>query len=215
MIQLQKSREIIDSDDLGRLKTAFARENCVFLPKLLDAAILKFLVPHLERQIWIQRSHEGIGSDDILCDGAAVRLLHFVTNTPGFLEAVREISGCKDLTLFQGNVYRLIPDSDHYDSWHDDVKENSDRRLVGMSLNLGSRDYEGGVFQLREEDSKRIIFEIANTGWGDATLFRLSSRFKHRVTAVTGKEPRVAFAGWFRADTADFLASLRHTAAQN
>lgn len=90
-----------------------------------------------------------------------------------------------------------------------------DRRLIGMSINLGSRKYAGGVFQLREHDSKRIIFEIANTGWGDAILFRISSRLDHQVTAVTGNEPRTAFAGWFRSDAEDFFTSLRRAAAQD
>lgn len=215
MIQLRKSCEIIDQDEVVRLRSVFETDNCVFLPKLLDTELLKFLLPQIEGERWIRRTHEGIGSDDILDDGIAARLLHFLANTPVFIGAVRDISGCEDVSIFRGHVYRLIPNSDHYDSWHSDITGRDNQRLVGMSINLGMREYKGGLFQLREEDSERMTFEIANTGWGDATLFRLSHRLKHRVTAVTGKEPRISFAGWFSADAKGYFASLLRQATHN
>lgn len=214
MIQLQKSGVVVDPDDIGRLKSAFERDDCVLLPKLLEPELLKFILPRLEQQPWITRIEKGIATEDVLDDELALSLLHFVANTPGFLGAVRDISGCPDVILFRGRLYRFIPNSIHHDSWHDDVGGNTDRRLIGMSINLGSREYAGGVFQLREHHSKRIIFEIANTGWGDATLFRISSCLDHQVTAVMGNEPRISFAGWFRADAEDFFTSLRRAAAQ-
>jgi hypothetical protein len=69
-----------------------------------------------------------------------------------------------------------------------------------MSVNLSLRGYEGGIFQLREWSSKRILAEIANTGWGDATLFRISAELEHQVTEVTGEQPKTAFAGWFKSE---------------
>ena len=212
MIQLQKTRVIADPDDVGRLKSAFAENDCVLLPRLLDPEILKF-VPLRLQQHWVRRIEKGIATEDVLDDELALGLLHFITNTPDFLEAVRDISGCAAVTLFRGRVYRFIPDSVHHDSWHDDVGDTMDRRVIGMSINLGSREYAGGVFQLRQFGSKRMVAEIANTGWGDATLFRISRGLEHQVTAVTGKEPRMAFAGWFRSDAEDFFTSLRRVAA--
>ena len=50
---------------------------------------------------------------------------------------------------------------------------------------------------MRERDTRRVIFELANTGPGDAVLFRISEKLEHMVTAVEGDEPRTVFAGWF------------------
>jgi hypothetical protein len=82
----------------------------------------------------------------------------------------------------------------HTDDWHDDT---SDGRLLAMSINLSPRGYQGGVFQMRESKSHWTLMEIANTGLGDALLFRVSSDLQHRVTEVQTGEPRTAFAGWF------------------
>jgi len=215
VIQLQQAGAIIDADDVRRLQSAFEANHCAVLPQLLDPGLLKFIQGRVERQPWIRRTEEGIAAEDVLDDELCLSLLHFVANTPRFLEAVGHIGGSADLSLFRGRVYRFIPNSAHHDSWHDDVGDNMDRRLIGMSINLGSRAYAGGAFQLRDFISKRMHAEVANTGWGDATLFRISLQLEHRVTAVSGSEPRMAFAGWFRAGAEDFYSSLRRAAASH
>jgi hypothetical protein len=85
-------------------------------------------------------------------------------------------------------------DAGHTDKWHDDTIEG---RLIAMSLNLSPRGFEGGLFQMREAKSNRMLLEIANTEPGDALLFRLSNNLQHRVTDVQPGEPKTAYAGWF------------------
>lgn len=214
MIQLRKSSVVVDPDCVRRLKSDFAESGCVVLPQLLDPELLRFLLPRLAQSRWIRRIDKDIAAEDVLDDELALSLLHFVSNSPAFLGAIRAVCDCAGASVFRGRIYRLLPGSALHDSWHDDVGDDKDRRLVGMSINLGQRAYAGGVFQLRDFDSKRVIREIANTGRGDATLFRISLQLEHQVTAVTGKEPRIAFAGWFRSDMDDFFTSLRHASAQ-
>lgn len=209
MIQLKKTSVTIDQEEVELLRSAFAENHGVLLRGLLEPDLLKFLAPRLDQQPWVRRRHEGIGADDVLNDGLAVGLLNFATNSPAFLDAIRRISGCADVVFFKGSVYRLMPDSEDHDSWHSDIVARGNTRLVGMSINLGARGYSGGVLQIRSADSGKIGFEIANTGWGDAILFAVSGDLKHRVTDVTGGDPRVAFAGWFCAGTEDYFASLR------
>jgi 2OG-Fe(II) oxygenase superfamily len=195
MIQLRRSEVVADRQDIERFKIEFQEKQCVLLPKLLEPSLLDFLLDRLERGPWRDQIHSGIGVELTLEDAPARVLLHFVANAPAFLKTVQEITGCGPLSQFGGRVYRFIPNSGHYDSWHND---DGNGRLVAMSLNLSLRGYEGGVFQLRDWESKRILVEIANTGWGDATLFRISTKLDHRVTEVTGEKSKTAFAGWFK-----------------
>jgi hypothetical protein len=96
--------------------------------------------------------------------------------------------------------------SSHIVSWHEDMLEN---RIVGMSLNLSRRTFAGSAFQLRNRDSKQILYEVANTGCGDAIIFRLADHLQHRNTQVTGSGPKTAFAGWFRSDQPDYHSWIR------
>jgi 2-oxoglutarate-Fe(II)-dependent oxygenase superfamily protein len=212
VIRLGKTSAIIDQDEVALRQALFAKDRCVLLPGLIDPGLLAFVAPRLEREAWVRKMHGRIGAEDVLDDALAVGLLEFVANTPAFLAAVRRISGRAELTRFKGRIYRLAPGSHDYDSWHSDVVDGEPPRLAGMSVNLGARGHEGGNLQFRAASSERIEFEIANTGWGDATLFDISGDRKHRVTAVTGREPRIAFAGWFTSGTEDYFASLRQAA---
>jgi hypothetical protein len=205
MIQLRKSEVVVDAESIERYKLEFQEKRCVLLPKLLEPRLLDFLLERLEQGQWVEKVHEDIALEVVLDDAPARGLLHFLANAPAFVKTVQEITGCGPVTQFRGRIYRFIPNSGHYDSWHSD---NGDGRLVGMSLNLSPRGYEGGVFQLRECPSERILAEIANTGWGNATLFRISGQLDHRVTDVIGENPKTAFAGWFKSGTPNPFAGM-------
>jgi hypothetical protein len=99
--------------------------------------------------------------------------------------------------------------TDHFDSWHADLGAAQQDRFVGMSINLGSRPYQGGVFRLRNEASGTVLCELPNTGQGDGIFFRISPSLAHIVTSIEGSEPKTAFAGWFRSGEVEYYANLR------
>jgi hypothetical protein len=101
-------------------------------------------------------------------------------------------------------VYRVAPGYGHYDSWHDDIVGD---RMVAMSVNLSTEIYSGGLLQIREKQSKRIVQEVANVGFGDGVVFRLDDSLQHRITDIKGEVPKTAFAGWFQSRP-DFLTLL-------
>jgi hypothetical protein len=72
--------------------------------------------------------------------------------------------------------------------------------MVALSINLGKEPYLGGVLELRQKKSGRIVQQVSNTGFGDAILFQLDDSLEHRRTAVLGKTAKTAFAGWFRSE---------------
>src|SRR6266852_574100 len=131
MIQLRKSEVVADRKDIERWKEEFEEKHCVLLPKLLEPPLLDFLLERLEHGQWQDRVHEDIGVEVVLEDAPARGLLHFVANAPAFLKTVQEITGCGPLSQFRGRIYRFIPNSGHYDSWHND---DGNGRLVAMSL---------------------------------------------------------------------------------
>jgi hypothetical protein len=123
-------------------------------------------------------------------------------------------------------VARRVPGAGHEDAWHSDAV---DGRLAALTVNLSRERYEGGVLQIRAEPGGKIAYELANTGPGDAVIFKIDPRLKHRVTAPEGHAARTAFAGWFVTDpvrrtlgltaaasaSAAFSSSLRRHRAPN
>jgi hypothetical protein len=119
-------------------------------------------------------------------------------NSTALFRLIEELTGCPAIGNFQGRIYMMRPDAGHYDTWHTD---NDGNRLVGLSCNL-SAGYSGGVFQIRERQTERIVGEVTNTVRGDTHIFRIGPELQHRVTPVTGSVTKAAFAGWFRAQPA-------------
>jgi hypothetical protein len=139
-----------------------------------------------------------------------LNLMHLLTNDPTFFQLIQRITGCGRIGCFTGRVYRMMQGCGHYDSWHDDVTED---RMLAMSINLSSGTYSGGILQIRDSNSHRLIHQVANVGFGDGIIFRIASSLEHRVTLVDGTAPKTAFAGWFRSQT-DFLSLLRNESSE-
>jgi hypothetical protein len=196
-IQIQRKGLALDQAQIGQLCAEFRDAHWVRLPQLLEPSILNFLQARLEDSQWQTMSHGKIGEEYITSDLPALSLLHFGMNRPKFRAVIEEITGCKGLRWFRGRVYRVIAGAGHHDSWHDDVGHSNQ---IGMSLNLSRDLFRGGLFMLRERASRRVLAQVANTGSGDALIFRISPGLQHRISDLEGAEPKTAFAGWFRSD---------------
>ena len=190
--------------DLNRLRAEFDHEHSVVLPALLEPALLRRALHEIEGATFEEHVDDGIGSELRMRDNRASHLLDFLVNDPGLFALIERIAGCGRVGSFIGRVYRALPNSSHFDNWHDDLV---DERLIGMSMNLSPKAFAGSLLRIRHE-SGLIVREIANVGLGDAVIFRLSPQLQHRVTPLEGSVAKTAFAGWFRARP-DLLGDFR------
>jgi hypothetical protein len=205
VITLRRNGLVVSASDaeLLSLRDQFDREHIIRLPGLLDAEHLAVTNAYIDEVGFLPRVHDGIGTELCLPDGRAVRLLFFLVNDPALFALIQRITGCRTIGCFTGRMYRMIPGRDDYDSWHSDSIQD---RMIGMSVNIGPA-YEGGIFQLREKASKRILGEAPNVVPGDAILFRIDEALQHWITPLSGTQPKTAFAGWFRSSP-QFLTLL-------
>lgn len=200
------------SGEIEGLRQHFREHHCVLLRQLVEPSIVDFVAERVRQAEFEQRQDTDIAKESWLPPEASAGTLHFMVNHPDFLRFVEQITGCKAIGHFGGRIYRFAPGEGHYDSWHSDLGQAGER-LLAMSLNLSPEPFEGGALQIRETDSKKILFEIANTGLGNAVIFQVDPRLEHRVSPVAGKVPRTAFAGWFFAGECDFHTIVREEAA--
>ena len=207
ILQIGKSCLAVNGT-IAPLRDAFSRQHYIRLPQFIEPSLLAIVANRIEQGEFVDRTHHGIGKESCLVPGVATSALQFVFNDQRLLEVVGEIAGCGAVRSFDGRVYRMAPNTGHYDSWHSDAAED---RLVAVSVNLSREPYEGGVLEIRQASSTDQIEAVSNIGFGNAIMFRISPALRHRVTAVEGSEARTAYAGWFRSapDFQDlFLASL-------
>jgi len=195
------------AEDLNTLRDQFEHQHFLRFSGLLAPSVMAFVQPKVHQAEFQERSHEGIGENKELCmtSNTASAALLFLMNDKKLFQIVQAVTQCDQIGCFQGRVYRVNPGKEHHDSWHNDIGEH---RLVGMSINLSKEPYSGGMLQIRDHASGKIVCEVPNAGSGDAVIFSLYHRLQQRITNVEGTTPKTAFAGWFRAQP-DFLSLLR------
>jgi hypothetical protein len=211
MIQLTR-QGLAGTVDLAELNSQFEQSHVFRVPGLLHPDLIQFISARLESCIWITRTDGAIAQESVPDNPTLAGVLNFAANTSEFLDVIRRITQCHQIARFGGRVYRMGSSTDYFDSWHADMRGTHQDRLVGMSINLGLRPYQGGVFRLRDEASGAVLCELPNTSQGDAIFFRISPALKHMVTPVQGSEPKTAFAGWFRSGEVNYYGGLRQPA---
>jgi len=203
MLQVTKRGLLMDSTSTTNLREMFERELYVRLPGFFSPEVLSLIEPHISAENFFER----VGEGRELCmqiNGAVAAVLLLV-NDEALFELIRRITGCGRIHAFEGRVYRLVGGTNQYQRWHNDMVEN---RFVAMSVNLGE-PYGGGVLQVRDRSSKKILAEVSNTKKGDAILFQISRKLEHRITQVTDSSIKTTFAGWFKG-TGSFLHPSEH-----
>ena len=178
-------------------RARFASQQWLRLPGLFDDTLLQRFDAAVSSVQFAETAHASLAasSRDLRVTGAvASELLVLLCNDPVVLHAIEDITGCQPLTRFNGSIYRMLPDRDHQQAWHDDL---IDGRRVTLTVNVGPLPYDGGVLEIRERVTRRPIARVPNPSRGDGVLFRLDPGLEHRVTSVT-RGVKTAFAGWFR-----------------
>lgn len=107
-------------------------------------------------------------------DAMVVQTLNMLFNKAEIYCVIEEITGCPKIGRFIGRIYMMCPDSEDYDSWHNDFVGN---RLIGLSLNLTVAPNSGGHFLKREKTTEHVINEIANNISGTHIFFKYSMSY--------------------------------------
>jgi len=198
-------------DAIESTRTEFSRRGCAILNGFLDPDLARWLAQRLESAVYVPTAHyssgAGIGADlSGESSDATLHALHLLLNNSQLFDAIERVTGVQGVSCFAGRVYRSLPAFDQYLDWHDDCVEPL---LVGLSINLSLRAYQGGAFLLRRQFAEEVA-EISHSICGSAHIFEIRKGTEHCVNPVEGDYARTAFAGWFRSspDRRTLLRSL-------
>ena len=210
MLQITGSGKLIfDQNALPEMRETYSAKRFLRLPQLIEPSVLKRVVGHIESAeffpAYYNNQKRKLGEEiRISPDNPAIRIMSMLLNNYQLFQVIENITGCEKIRSFLGRIRRESPGTTHFLEWHDDPKET---RLVGISINLSTEAYEGGVFQLREKATEKMMGEIANTGLGDGFVFQVSHGYQHRVTLLEGTKPRTTCTGWFYSEP-DFMTMM-------
>jgi hypothetical protein len=128
---------------------------------------------------------------------AAGSALRFALERPAFVRWLETVTGGETLRALAGVVAEIAVGTGQELGWHNDLHEGVLDRRLAVTIHLSDEAYDGGVFEMRDEASGRVLVREGALPPGSVMLFRIDRRLRHRVTPVTGGGPRRVFAGWF------------------
>lgn len=197
LIQVTKAgAQVTGSEaELNLLRSEFERQHWLLLPDFLDAPLLDLIQRKLgETEYRVVDREIGVELRPIDC--TAYLATELLLNSPKLFRAIERLTGCEQVACFSGRIYRRPPSSDYFNRWHTDLAD--DGRMIALSINLTPGQYRGGALQIRSSQSRELLCEVHNSGYGDALIFPVDERFEHRVCEVEGTTAKTALAGWFR-----------------
>ncbi len=200
MIRITQTTVLSDPADIPRLAEEFAETGCARLPGFLTQPVLGYLLDWLEATQFEERNEVGHGGVfgttlSVPDTERSLFLLHFILNRREIYDIVGKVAGCPKIGNFMGRLHRTIGGTDQHIDWHRDAVE---ARVLGLTINLSTEDYVGGLFQLRDPE-ETIRAEVGPAAPGDAFLFRIDREWKHRLTRVESGR-RTVGVGWFRTE---------------
>lgn len=200
MIQIkQKGISLSDKGKIESLRQEYAETSSIILREFIEPSIVKHLLKRFETTNFVPKSEISGGYEFgktlfVPQDEPIIFTFHLLLNNPKLFKLIEHLTDCEEIGNFTGRMHRSMPDENHLIEWHDD---NSNHRLVGITLELSDEKYRGGKFQLRETKSTKIIREISDTNPGDAFIFRISPDLQHRLTVLEEGGKRTVGVGWF------------------
>jgi len=199
MIQIKQNGQV-DASHLDQLHDEYMARRCVVLRELLEPKILAYLQRHIDISHMVTKSevdgNTEFGKVLFLPEREpGLFIFRLLFNNRKFFTLLESITNCTPIGNFFGRIHTSVQGTQHQIEWHGD---NTDTRLLGLTIDLGTNDYTGGVFQLRKRSSRQILSEVPRMSAGDAFVFEIAPDLQHRLTMVEGGGPRTVGVGWFR-----------------
>ena len=177
-----------------KYREAFAERRSIFCRNVFEPDFLALLSAFVERASY---TREGV--DNLLFrtieqpprSGGAISL---ALRRPNLLRWIERVTDCEPLATVSGRVAQIEANPDTTLDWHNDMREPL--RRIGITINLGSKPYEGGAFELRERDGGMLTTH-RHVEQGGALIFDVGRHYLHRVLPVTSGGPRRVYTGWF------------------
>jgi len=194
-----KSNIYLNESLISQYRAEYAESSCIFLPGFLKKSALYPLVKKLgDTNFETKYETEGEGKFGKVLfvpqGNASIIIFNLLLNDNDLFTALQRITDCKPIDNFVGRIHRSEGGEQHNIGWHGD---NSDNRLLAITLCLGDDRYTGGKFEIRKKGSDNLLRQFEQLEGGDALIFKISPDLEHRLTTIeTGR--RTVGVGWFR-----------------
>lgn len=177
-------------------RAVFEERRALVCLDVLDHDLLGKLIALCDRAAFMSDQVEGLGHRAVERPPLASTAILLALRRPDLFRWLEAVTGCAPIASVEGQVVQTWPQAGDELVWHDDMNYGQRRRL-GVTIGLGSEDYEGGLFEMRSVPDGGPLMTFKHDRPGTALIFEVSACCEHRVHPLTKGGPRRVFTGWF------------------
>jgi hypothetical protein len=174
---------------------AFSEHRAIACAGAIEPGLLATLMRFCREGQFEPDEVEGLGHREVESPQRAGRTLSLALKRAELIDWVERATGCGPLATIEGRVVRARANRLDQLTWHDDL--DLPRRRLAITINLSEHAYEGGLFELREKRTGRLLASHLHREPGTALIFDVAQDVEHRVLPVTSGGPRCVYTGWF------------------
>lgn len=194
-VGLRGVRVATDEAAVEACREALSKRRAARLRCVLEPGLLALVQAKLDASAFAV--HEVNAERRLAADPKLTEFLLFLFEPPALRRLVERLTGCPPVRRLTGGVFRMVPGAGHYVRWHGDIGTTT--RVAALTVNLGRRPVQGGLFELRKLGGKRVLARFPYDRGGDGILFKLDTRLRHRSTPLSGSVEKTLFTCWFHA----------------
>lgn len=173
----------------------FDRLPAIAIPAALEPGFCSRMVERAEQADFVDDDVERIGTRAIESPQRVGKAFSLLLHSQGLLSWLERATGIEPLRAVAGRLVETRANRQDALAWHDD-RDDPTRRLA-VVINLSSRAFSGGQFQLRRKGETTALLCHDHSHAGSVLIFAVRPELEHRVTTLDQGGPRRVYAGWF------------------
>ncbi|GAA0307879.1 hypothetical protein GCM10009087_17370 [Sphingomonas oligophenolica] len=173
----------------------FSKHRAIACANAIEPGLLATLMRLCREGSFASDEVEGLGHREVEKPQRAGPTISLALKRANLIDWIEHVTGCGPLEAIEGRVVRARANNHDQLLWHDDLDDV--RRRLAVTINLSKQNYEGGLFELREKRTGKLLASHHHLEPGTALIFDVAYDIEHRVLPVTSGGPRCVYTGWF------------------
>ena len=179
----------------GAVAAEFSKHRAIACANAIEPNLLASLMRLCREGHFDSNEVKDLGHREVENPQRAGRTLTHVLKRAELIGWIERATGCGPLETVEGRVVRSLANNHDQLLWHDDLDDPL--RRLAITVNLSEHGYEGGLFELREKSTGKMLVAHHHLEPGTALIFDVGYDIEHRLLPVTSGGPRCVYTGWF------------------
>lgn len=187
----------VDRELANSLRQRYEQLGYLHLKNFFDSFLAEhfqgYFQPEKIKDFFKAQYGQGYESIDYSFAPEFIKEYNYLINQTNYIEFLEAVTGASPVGQLKGHAYVSDQNEKRGYGFHSD---NDGNRHFLASINISPERYEGGVFTMRNSQTKEELFQIHNNDSYGLLIAPIADHLEHSVSSVTGEATRLTLLSW-------------------